>query len=311
MTHCPITTLPRRRFIQLAASFGAAAMLPTSLSAATTPQLAKWQGIALGAEAQITLAHPNRTKAQAVIEECVNEIARLESIFSLYQPNSVISQLNAHKHLNNPPPELIEVITSANAYSIKSNGLFDVTIQPLWALYHQHFQQESAAVQGPADADIAQILPYVDYRKITFNAEHIAIQKPMAITLNGIAQGYITDRIAALLTKHGYNNPLVNLVDNQAIGLHPSGRQWQIGVPAASQPWKIAKKHSIPAGKALATSGGYGTQWSAQAHHLLSPHTGRPVPHTPASITIIANTAMDADVQATIAALTPHASSLS
>ncbi len=300
-----MANLSRRRFIQLVAACSATTAMPLTAKAllAAKPQMVTWQGQALGAEATLSLAHENHAFAQKVIQDCLREINRLESIFSLYREDSQISKLNHHKQLVHPAPELVEVIESAIQFGEQSDGLFDVTIQPLWQLYHQHFLKEGADPVGPPAEEIHRMLVSVDYRQIDVSAREISLKPDMAMTLNGIAQGYITDRIAAKLKQHGFENALINLGEYRAIGSHPHARPWKVGIAEPSHPWKIAKQMDVPAGKALASSGGYGTQWSDKAHHLLSPKTGYPVKAAKGLVTVIADTAMEADALATIESL--------
>lgn len=294
----------RRRFIQLAAAFGTASTLPLSALARPVP-MARWEGIALGADAQIVLAHVDQKRANATLQQCVSEINRLENIFSLYRADSAICRLNREKICHRPPEELVKVIKAALQFGKNSKGLFDISIQPLWKLYHDHFQTEGADPNGPSLAAVAEALKYVDYRRINCSPDAISLKPGMEITLNGIAQGYVTDRIAALLEGEGYQNALVNLGEYQAKGEHPEGRNWQVGIPSPQQPWRLAREIAIPPGKALATSGGYGTRWSQMAHHLLSPQTGRSISAGESSVTVIANSAMEADALSTLFALKP------
>lgn len=298
----------RRRFIQLAAAFGTSAVFLPSAVLGNSLQVASWQGIALGAEAQITLAHPDHRKAKAALKMCLGEINRLESIFSLYRVGSVLNRLNENKTVRRPPPEFTEVISAAITFAQQSEGMFDISIQPLWKLYHVHFSRHDANPQGPSDAEIARVLPLVDYRRIEASHKAVTIQPGMELTLNGIAQGYITERITQMLGREGFQNALVNLGEYQALGQHPSGRGWRVGIPSALEPWKNLREIPIPAGMALATSGAYGTRWSQQAHHLLSPGTGRPQGSLKQSTTVIAKSAMEADALATIMALRPDES---
>lgn len=302
-----VKKLTRRRFIQLAAISGAAAIVPNSARAlldASVP-MARWQGIALGAESQLTLAHPDKAFADKIIQQCVTEIDRLESIFSLYRPNSSVSQLNANGILDNAPPELQTVIRTAMEYGERSGGVFDITIQPLWVLYHQHFMQKSPDPEGPASEQIDQALLKVGYQKIDLSNHRIYMPEGMQITLNGIAQGYITDRVTELLRHNGFEQALINLGEYQALGQHPDRRMWDVAVSSPGEPWKILDTLNIPSGKALATSGACGTRWSDKSHHLLSPKTGRSVITSRESISVIADRAMHADAIATTLCLLP------
>ena len=86
----------RRRFLSIAASCAAfgAMPVPLALAAAPLPQPTVWKGVAMGALASLTLVHPDRQHAQAMLERCVAEVERLEDVFSLYRPDSALSRLN-------------------------------------------------------------------------------------------------------------------------------------------------------------------------------------------------------------------------
>lgn len=293
--------LTRRRFLTLSACAAGMAALPCS-ALTSTPQTT-WKGAALGADAQITLVHPNRTFAKQTLALCVSELERLEQLFSLYRSDSMLCQLNQEGKIIRPPEAFVALLQDAITYGHKTDGLFDISIQPLWQLYHQHFKQPNAAPEGPDTNAIAQILELVNYQHIDVSTKHIKLRKGMALTFNGIAQGAITDRIAALLTQHGFENALINLGEYAALGQRSHSQPWQCGIANPKQPWNIYKTRELPRGKSMATSGAYGTQWSTKAHHLLSPKTGRPAQTNHASVSIIADSATQADALATYCAL--------
>src|SRR5690606_33904156 len=123
-------------------------------------------------------------------------IARLERIFSLYRADSDLCRLNRDGRHDAPPLELVELLSLAASVSAASGGAFDVTVQPLWLRYAEHFAAVDADPAGPALDDL---LALVDWRGVSVDAGRVALARPgMAITLNGIAQGYITDRVADL-----------------------------------------------------------------------------------------------------------------
>ncbi len=78
-------SITRRRFIAICAAAGGLAALP-----ARAQDFYEWRGIALGAQASVTLAHPD---ARAIVARAVAEIAQLEGIFSLYRAESSLVQL--------------------------------------------------------------------------------------------------------------------------------------------------------------------------------------------------------------------------
>lgn len=293
----------RRRFIAIAAAVAATAAWPRIGAANAT--LYEWRGVALGAAATIRLVHPDAEAARRLLDRCATEIVRLERIFSLYRADSALCRLNAAGALDAPPFELVELLGRAAAASAATDGAFDVTVQPLWQLYAGHFATADADSAGPA---IDDVLPLVDWRGISVGIDRIALARPgMAVTLNGIAQGYITDRVADLLRAEGMDHVLVDLGETRAIGAHPDGRPWQIGLADPVDPARIAERVDL-ADLALATSGGYGTRFEASGrfNHLIDPRTGRSAPAL-RSVSVLAPTATTADSASTALSLLPPA----
>lgn len=293
--------LSRRRFIAIAAAAAGGAALARTGSAAGP--LRTWRGTALGAEASICLAHPDAVEARRLLDACVDEIARLERIFSLYRADSALSRLNADGHLDLPPLELVELLGRAAAVSEASGGVFDVTVQPLWRRYAGHFATPGADPAGP---DLADVLPLVDWRGVRVEPTGIALARSgMAVTLNGIAQGYVTDRVVDLLRDAGMTQVLADLGEMRALGAHPEGRPWRVGLADPADPGRIAE-HVPLADMALATSGGYGTRFepSGRLNHLIDPRSGGCAP-ADRSVSVVASDATTADAASTALSLLP------
>ncbi len=267
----------RRRAIRVVA---AAAGLPLAIAAvraaAPSGQLFRWQGEVLGALSELTLWHTDAALAQRAILQVREEIARYERIFSLYRSDSEISRLNAAGRLDKPSPELRALVEESRRFSILSNGAFDISVQPLWRLYEAHFWSHTD-IQPDIEArarDIAR--DRVDFRRIDIGDAHIAFERPdMGITLNSLAQGFITDSIADLLRHEGFESAVVDLGEFHAIGRHPDGHPWRIGIRSGRAAGGIARTIEL-ADMALAVSGGYGTTFepSGRFHHIFDPHTG-------------------------------------
>ena len=107
----------------------------------------RWQGIALGAPARIDLLGVGPEQARAAIAAALDELARLEAVFSLFDPTSALSRLEREGRLDDPPPELVEVLGLACRLAALSDGAFDPTIQPLWlAAARDATRQERAEI---------------------------------------------------------------------------------------------------------------------------------------------------------------------
>src|SRR5699024_321097 len=308
----------RRRFLTIAAAAGVAAAVPRWAWASTKLPISDWRGTALGAPASMRLVHPDRAQAQRAITACVDEIARLERIFSLYQGNSDLRQLNATGELAHPAQELVEVVAFALQLAQQSKGYFDPTIQPLYELYVEHFRDSATHAAGPSEQILEQALSRVDHGAVTLDNDRIRFQRPgMAITLNGVAQGYITDRIAHLLTEYGFEDILIDVGEIRANGRRSDGRAWKAAV-ADPRDTDGTDQHllALELGKpspALATSSGFGSPFYAASetgqlpdfHHLLNPHTGQSAAQYH-SVSVMAPNAMLADGLSTALTVLPR-----
>jgi FAD:protein FMN transferase len=294
----------RRRLLLL----GVAAGLPLAVWRAKDAVAAapvRWQGLSMGAPASITLHHPDAALARAAVAAALAELARLESLFSLFRADSWLSRLNRAGHLNGAPAEFIELLQAALAMAQRSRGVFDPTVQPLWQLYFDHFVARGAT-DAPAAADVARAIARVDYRGVQIDGDRVTFARPgMGVTLNGIAQGYITDRCTDALRAHGFSRMLVDMGEPRAVAAKPDGTAWRLGLADPRSPTRALHTVTV-VDRAVATSGGYGTRLDEAGRytHLIDPRTARTAP-VHESVTVIAPTATQADALSTALALIP------
>lgn len=261
----------RRRLIAICAATAGSALVGAPGRLAAAP-LVRWRGVALGAEASITLSHDDPATARRLIAGCRAEIERLESMFSLYRADSALVRLNRAGELADPPPDMLELLSVASSVNAATFGAFDPTVQPLWRAYAR-----LAAGDGTRrDLEAARHL--VGWDKVAYSPRRVRFgEAGMALTLNGIAQGYATDKVANLLRDAGLDKVLVSLGEQRALGTHPSGRAWRVAIadPAGgTSPANVALRD-----KAIATSAANGTSFDAEGTqgHILDPRTMQPL----------------------------------
>lgn len=285
-----MTNISRRKFLSITA---VALTLPfcTDQLFANTQDKISWNGFALGADSTMTLFHKDKEYAKESLDICINEIKRLENIFSLFNKTSSISILNEKGYLENPPKELIEVLEFANTISKNTNGAFDVSVQALWLVHLNYMNHKNI---DTLNEDIKMAKTLVSYKNIEIKEEKISFKKKnMQITLNGIAQGYITDKITQILKDRGFKNVLVNLGEFNSIGGYDNSRDWNIATPYLNDIEYLKINNS-----AIASSGGYGTRFDENYHHLFNPKTGKSANYIN-SVTIKALNATLADALST------------
>jgi thiamine biosynthesis lipoprotein len=292
----PVT---RRRALALFAAAGtlAAAGLPGAAHARY-----RWSGTALGAEASITIEGMDRMASRSLIARACDEIDRLEQIFSLYRRSSEISRLNATGRLDGASHELRLLLDRSLSYWQATGGAFNPAIQPLWQLLASHFSADPAS-PDPAPDRISATLKLCDPGRIIRRGGRIELAPGMALTFNGIAQGFITDAVAGLLADAGLANILIDLGELRAL----PGRPWRIGIAGSDSRFDLNDR-------AAATSSGAGTPLSADGrwHHLIDPLSGTS-PHHLGAVTVTAATATEADALSTALFVLPpdvHASIL-
>lgn len=298
----PRAVMTRRRCLAVVASIAGAAAAP-GLASARALQRYEWRGVALGAEARLVLYHDDVEAARHAARAASAEVERLEAEFSLYRADSAIRLLNRNKELPAASVDMRDLLTLANRISALSGGRFDVTVQPLWVLYARHFAQEPAPSSGPSEGAIAQARKRVGYDRLTVSDSAVRLPPDMEITLNGIAQGYITDRVADLLRRLGWANVLIDMGELRALGAKPDGSAWSLALAHPQAPGQAQLQARLTDG-AIATSAGSGTPLSPDGrfHHLLNPLTGRPC-NAWGAVTVTAASATLADAVSTALAV--------
>ncbi len=288
----------RRKFLTIVASSLTLAIPLDKLQAQSSEEVS-WKGIALGATSNMILFHKDKNHAKESLKTCISEIRRLENIFSLFDKNSSISKLNKYGVLKNPPKELQEVLNFAHKISENTNGAFDVTVQPLWLAHDKAFKTKGNSQN--LEKYIKKASKLVSYKNIIINKKEIRFKlKNMKITLNGIAQGYITDSITNILRQKGFQNVLVDLGEFNSIGGHKENRDWNIATPYLKDINYLSLNNN-----AMASSGGYGTKFSKNYHHLFDVKTGTSANYIK-SVTVKAKNAMLADALATAFCVIPQ-----
>ncbi len=201
--------LARRRFIAITA----AALGTARVARAETV----WRGQALGAEATITLRGPDAPRA---LGAALETIARMDALFSLHRADSTLAALNRDGVLHGAPPDLLALLDLCDDVHAATRGGFDPTIQPFWRVL------AASAPLAPDPAALALARSCIGWPLVRREAGAIRFARPgMALTLNGIAQGYATDRAAQTLRDHGFDEVLVDLGEIRA-----GAGSWRIGI---------------------------------------------------------------------------------
>jgi thiamine biosynthesis lipoprotein len=283
--------LSRRRFIGISAAAAGLGFLPFGRAAKAAAHLVTWRGQAMGAVAALQVHHHDRSAAERLVERSLAEVRRLEAVFSLYREDSA----------------LVALLAECRRWWELSDGAFDPTVQALWTLYRDHFSQPGADPRGPAATALRDALDRIGFGQVAFDTNRIALlRRGMGLTLNGIAQGYVTDRVVDILRAGGIGSSLVDMGEPRAVGFHPSGARWRVGIADPEHPEQFEDTLEV-IDRAVATSGSYGFLFDRDGrfNHLLDPRTGASA-HLHRSVTVVKETAAAADALSTAFSLLPE-----
>ena len=201
--------------------------------------------------------------------------------------------------MSRPSADLLALLSQSREIHALTQGAFDPSIQPLWAAYAKHFTQQPHSESAPPDAVLQRALGLVDFNQVHFDQAAVAFARPgMALSFNGIAQGYITDRITEMLREAGLMRALVDMGEIRALNTQDDA-VWQAGIRNPDN--EEAVLLNVPLhNRALATSGGYGTVMDEAGRftHLFNPKNGSSSPRY-RSVSVMAPAAAAADALST------------
>ena len=264
--------------------------------------LGRWRFRAMNTDVQlITFGWPGLDPLQRA-EQLFHDV---EARFSRFLPSSELSRLNGSAGRETAvSPELLRLLALGLHYHRLSGGLFDPAILPSLesAGYDRSFElvprwQDAGGAPAPGRHSIACVHLHPARRTARAPAG-------LRVDLGGIAKGYAVDQAVQLLAPTG--EFLVDAGgDIYASGAGPDGTGWLVGV---ADPFRDDVDLTVLRirDQALATSTVVRRRWQRGdrwLHHLIDPRTGAPVESDAVSVSVVAPSAVDADVFAKVALL--------
>lgn len=240
--------------------------------------------------------------SEAALDAAFARLRDIEATMSANAPGTVVDAVNraAGSGAVAAPSDLRALARRALELAEASGGAFDPTVGPLVALWGIGFDTERV----PAPGEIAAALPLVDRRGLVVDesAGTMALARAgMRLDLGGIAKGYAADEVARILTEHGVKAAVVDLGGNvKVVGRKPDRKPWRVGIqnPFSDRGERLGLA-TLPGGYTVVTSGVYERHFrgddGAEYHHLIDPATGYPADGGLVSVTVIAESSMDAD----------------
>jgi len=261
---------------------------------ATRQELVLHSGSALafGTTVTIRVLHADPQSADLAIRNGLREVQKIDALMSLYREQSQVFQLNRSGVLTAPAPHLLHVLAMARHLSVITAGAFDITVQPLW----RAFSQARSRAQLPTSAEIAAARSHVSWQHLEAEPHQVRFTAPgMAITLNGLAQGYALDLAIEALQAGGIQHALLDTGEFGALGRKKPDQPWHLGVSDPRHTDLILARLQMD-GRKVATSGDYESAFDSDFvhHHIFDPSSGVS-PAELAGVTVVAPTGILAD----------------
>lgn len=226
---------------------------------------------------------------------------KYDTMFSTTNTDSELYKLNhANGQSFTVSSETANLIQEGIHYSELSGGAFDLTIEPVSALWD--FKADKPTV--PSSDAIAQAVSHVDYTKVDIQDNTVTLEDPEAgIDLGAIAKGYIADQVKTYLKKQGIKHAIINLGGNvDVIGTKPDGSKYNIGIQKPFDESGEAITSVQLKDQTVVTSGIYERYFKKNGklyHHILDPRTGYPCENNLYSVSIITDSSTKADALST------------
>ncbi|WP_319826127.1 FAD:protein FMN transferase [Thalassovita sp.] len=245
----PVT---RRRFLTISAAALAAP--------ARADDTRLWSGAGLGGALSVRLRGVDAATWYRLTRRIAALVDHTERQFSLFRDSALV-RLNRDGRLAYPAPAFLSLCNLAGRIHHDTGGAFDPSVQVLWR----------AALDR---ADSAAARRHVGWDRVSLSAAEIRLPPGMALTFNGIAQGWCADRIVDLLRTAGLTQVLVDMGEIVGIGGPAPGHPWQAAIQSP-EGRELARVEL--ADRALATSSPRGTVLPDGRGHILSPTGQAPV----------------------------------
>lgn len=275
------------------------------------PRLVAVQGATMGTTYSVKVVAKTRDAqsdaARGQLRQLVQgELDAVNAAMTTYDAGSELSRFNDGAAAVAVPlsQHTIEVLAVAADVTAASDGALDVTVGPL--VERWGFGASGELVNPPTSEELTTLMEHVGAHHLTLDAGAGTLRKDhpkTRVDLSAVAKGYAVDQVVAMLRAQGYDDGMVEVGGEvRAFGQTEAERAWRMAIERPVESERAIYEVLPLQDQAMATSGDYrnftvidGTRYS----HTIDPRTGRPVAHTLASVTVVADRCANADAWAT------------
>ncbi len=255
-----------------------------------------------------------RYEARADLQDSIKAaLTAFDNSLSMFNPHSILSAINDNRDTTTDAAFEAMWSEAERVYAL-SGGAFDITVAPLvnfWGFgrrvagdSYSNLQSSISNLQSSIDS----LLSFVGFEKVAL-VNHRVVKDDYRTQIDGgaVAKGQACDMIAAVLSRQGCTNWLVDIGGEVvAHGVNDKGEPWHIGItkPNLNNEGAQEDLQQVLAVSdiCMATSGNYRNYYYADGErrsHTIDPRTGYPVQHSLLSATVVSSSCMRADALAT------------
>jgi thiamine biosynthesis lipoprotein len=256
---------------------------------------------AMASPCEVLLDIDDQAQARRLAELAAAEAWRIERKFSRYRDDSVVHTINTGGGVAvTVDDETAGLLSFADRCHALSDGLFDITTGVLRRVWHF-----DGSDKLPTRKQVKSLLPLIGWSRVGWRPPELILPAGMEIDLGGIGKEYAVDRAAELLGRETPRGILVNF-GGDIRALHPPRTgHWDIGIEDPAREHLAWRQVTLARG-GLATSGDarrFLVRRGVRYSHVLNPRTGWPVRQAPRSVTVLADSSLEAGMLATLALL--------
>jgi thiamine biosynthesis lipoprotein len=264
-----------------------------------------WRGafFAMGSPCELLCETDSEQLTTDLAQVAAKEAWRVEDHLSRYLSGNIVDQINsadgATVEVDDETARLVEFSTQLHTLS---DGRFDITsgvLRQVWTF-------DGSDRLPTADA-VDAVLESVGWHRVTWTSASITMPSGMEVDFGGVGKEYAVDRAATLIREQTDVSCLVNFGGDLAVTSSLRSRpSWQIGIESLQGESEGPERVISLAAGALATSGDarrFLFKNGIRYGHIIDPTTGWPVANAPRSVTVAADTCVQAGMLSTLAML--------
>ncbi len=273
-----------------------AVFLVVSMCIILSPKTEKATDFAMDTVISVTVTSKNPKED---IKAAIDEVKRIDALMSISGKNSEIRKINSAKagEKTKVSPEVFSLVEKSLEISKKTDGVFDITVNPLSELWNITAPNPKV----PEDDKIKELLEKVNYKNILLDHKDFTVtlkEDNMSISLGAVAKGYAADCAAKVLKDRGVEEALIDLGGN----IYVIGKEKTIGIQTPFKKRGEFFEKVSAENTSVVTSGGYERYFEEDGkmyHHIIDTKDGYPADSNLLSATVICESSYLADALST------------